>query len=152
MQNTPQQGTCSNPANVGLHNQTTAAEPFNRRTAAPDNTNQRWWNTKPKTENSHNRAKKETPKPTLLLSCKRRRLPATPLLYSLDSQTIKPIARQNIKKSPDIKKMQMKNEFSVSRFRFHPNKSETVPWKENENKSRATSKWKRTPHKNSTCA
>ena len=74
------------------------------------------------------------------------------LLYSLDSQTIKPIARQNIKKSPDIKKMQMKNEFSVSRFRFHPNKSETVAWKENENKSRATSKWKRTLHKNSTCA
>ena len=37
------------------------------------------------------------------------------LLYSLDSQTIKPIARQKTRKWPDIEKIRKKHELSVKR-------------------------------------
>ena len=46
------------------------------------------------------------------------------LLFSLDFKSIKPIAKQKTQKIRHIKKMQTKHEFSVSRFRFHPGKSE----------------------------
>ena len=46
------------------------------------------------------------------------------LLFSLDFKSIKPIAKQKHKKIRHIEKMQTKHEFSVSRFRFHPGKSE----------------------------
>ena len=62
--------------------------------------------------------------PNLLLSRTREAADHFSLLFSLDFQTIKPIANKKMKKSQDIKKMQKIDVFSVSCFLFHPPETE----------------------------